>query len=92
MLRTIKCFKCQDLEHTMRAYIRAIIVKPTIIFLVSKQVVVRWCGQVCSKDHHNTLRPRPHEADFTAKPQRSCTVRPSVHTKPAYPLTETVNF
>ena len=38
------------------------------------------------------LRPRPHEADFMAKPQRSCTVRPSVHTKPANALTETANF
>ena len=38
------------------------------------------------------LRPRPHEADFMAKSQRSCTVRPPVHTKPANPLTETANF
>ncbi|XP_059909523.1 uncharacterized protein LOC132459156 [Gadus macrocephalus] len=44
------------------------------------------------RDKPCPIRPRPHEADFMAKPQRSCTVRPSVHTKPANPLTETANF
>ena len=58
------------------------------------QMLKAWVTRCLSKNRILgwVYRPRPHKADFMAKPQRSCTVRPSVYTKPANPLTETVNF
>ena len=58
------------------------------------QMLKAWVTRCLSKNRILgwVYRPRPHKADFMAKPQRSCTVRPSVYTKPANPLTETVIF